>query len=88
MEPGGIVIRNSDGDLIATLCRPQLSVTQPILAELNVLWRALIFSLEIGITEVEFEGDALAVSREVKRSKAKYCLGYGWTSNRRYRVNV
>lgn len=33
----GIVAWNSDGDLLATLCRAQLHANQPVLVEIYVL---------------------------------------------------
>ncbi|XP_035551149.1 uncharacterized protein LOC118349712 [Juglans regia] len=54
----GIVVRDSKGEVIASLCGTKGSVTSPFIAELNALWRTMDFCSELGLQDVIIEGDA------------------------------
>lgn len=43
-----------------------------MVAELYGLWRALSFCIEISLNEVEFEGDALDLVREVNSTEMNF----------------
>ena len=61
---------------MASLCKPQIFVKSAILAEVHVLWRYLIFYLEIGLDEVIFEGNVLSVVKDVHKHQENW-VWYG-----------
>lgn len=73
----GIVIRDSRGEVIATLFNCEDHVTSQKIAEFNALRRALVLCAEIDIHAVVFEGDAKSIIEEinsVEESWAPYGL--------------
>lgn len=53
-----IIIRDSEGEVIASMCMPKKFVSNPALVELNVLERVVEFCMKLGLDYVVFEGDA------------------------------
>ncbi|KAF5456943.1 hypothetical protein F2P56_021090 [Juglans regia] len=60
----GMVMRDSEVELIASLSMPKFYVGSAKLAEIHALWRYVAFCSEVGLDAVTFEGDALSVIRE------------------------
>lgn len=63
---GWIIVRNWEGEMVASLCMPKKLINDPVMAEIVALDRAMELSLEIGLEHVIFEGDALAVIKDVQ----------------------
>ncbi|KAF5465990.1 hypothetical protein F2P56_015949 [Juglans regia] len=59
---GGIVIRNWDGELMAAAGWAKPSISNPLHAEAFVLERATTQSLELGLSQCIFEGNALVLN--------------------------
>ncbi|KAF5447234.1 hypothetical protein F2P56_032802 [Juglans regia] len=64
----GVVIRDNNGDLQATLVAPRDNIVSAFMAESVALLRAMELCQELGFNMVEFEGDAKAVVDAVKSS--------------------
>ncbi|XP_040994261.1 uncharacterized protein LOC121240796 [Juglans microcarpa x Juglans regia] len=62
----GIVVKDSKGEVIASLCGTQGSVTSPFIAEFNTLWRTMDLCSELGIQDVIIEGDAKVLINAIK----------------------
>ncbi|KAK8502385.1 hypothetical protein V6N12_046171 [Hibiscus sabdariffa] len=60
-----ILIRNSEGKLLAACTIPNLYVMNPEMAEALACDQALILSMELGLKRIEVEGDALVVISKV-----------------------
>ncbi|XP_042972892.1 uncharacterized protein LOC122304693 [Carya illinoinensis] len=61
----GVVIRDSSGEVLASLCCPRTKVQDAMVAEIYALWRAMKLCAELNFRKVQFEGDALAVVNAV-----------------------
>lgn len=70
----GIIIKDDRGDVLARLSSSLPFLSHPIVKECQTLLRALNFFLELGMQQVEFEGDALAVIEAIK--KESECLAW------------
>ncbi|XP_042969115.1 uncharacterized protein LOC122301804 [Carya illinoinensis] len=57
----GIIVRDSDGEILACLCLSVNYLLKPACAEAYALRRAMFFCLELGCTDAVFEGDSLMV---------------------------
>ncbi|XP_042944583.1 uncharacterized protein LOC122278459 [Carya illinoinensis] len=64
----GVVIRDSSGKIIASLCCPRTKVQDAIVAEVYALWRAMKLCAELNFRKVQFEGDTLSVMNAVNSS--------------------
>lgn len=62
--------------MLASLCMSKMKVNHPILAEMNALWRAMEFCIELNFSNVVFDGDALAVIEAVN-SRNEVWIWYG-----------
>lgn len=68
-----IVIRDVDGELIASISMPQQYVSQSVIAETHALWRAMVLCLEIGLDHyVIFETDALLIIKDVQHQEENW----------------
>lgn len=56
-----IIIRDNVGQMIACLNSFYSSIPNPLVAECEALWRAMLLCEEIGCDSVDFEGDAKQV---------------------------
>lgn len=63
----GIVIRDADGEILASVCSVRRNVDQPSLAESLALWRALEICNELAFSKVIMEGDAAVVINGVNK---------------------
>lgn len=63
----GIVIRNNIGAMIAAACDTKERVIQPDLDECFALLKAVKFSLELGLSNIILEGDALGIIHAVNK---------------------
>lgn len=61
----GVVIRDEEGEVLASLCMSKPQVTSPIIAETTTLWRAVKLCAELKIDKVLLEGDALGSLRQL-----------------------
>ncbi|XP_042983169.1 uncharacterized protein LOC122312591 [Carya illinoinensis] len=57
----GIIVRDSDGEILACLCISVNYLLKPACAKAYALRRAMFFCLELGCTNAVFEGDSLIV---------------------------
>ncbi|XP_059455324.1 uncharacterized protein LOC132185582 [Corylus avellana] len=57
----GVVIRNSDGDVVAVRCMTKQGLTNPLVAEAWAGVQALIFGREMDLNHIVLEGDAKIV---------------------------
>lgn len=57
----GIVIKDSNGDVLALISAPKYYVASPFIVESNALWKAMEMCNELGFRDVIFEGDAKAI---------------------------
>ncbi|XP_042953522.1 uncharacterized protein LOC122290063 [Carya illinoinensis] len=65
----GVVIRDSSGEIVASLCCPRTKVQDAMVAEVYALWRAMKLCVELNFKKVQFEGDALSVVKAVNSSE-------------------
>ncbi|XP_041001645.1 uncharacterized protein LOC121247346 [Juglans microcarpa x Juglans regia] len=68
----GVVIRDSCGEVLASLCCPKQNVVDPVVAEIYALWRAMKFCEELKFSMVQLEGDALSVVQAVNKEEASW----------------
>ena len=66
----GVIIRDSNGEVIATLSERILLPTTVMEVETLACRRAVTFALEVGIQDVTFEGDSLTVIRAINSGGA------------------
>jgi ribonuclease HI len=64
----GVVIRDSNGEVVATVSSPRNHITAPDIAEAVAALRAVTFCREVGFSKVVLEGDALQVVHALKSS--------------------
>lgn len=57
----GVVINDSIGEVLARLSLRAKSHSKSIVAKIAILRRAMVFCLELGFDQVQFEGDAQLV---------------------------
>lgn len=69
------MIRNWDGDQIASPILPKQFVNSLVVAEVIALERADDLCLEIGLNNVIFKGDTLSIIKAIKE-KEEGCLWY------------
>ncbi|XP_042972982.1 uncharacterized protein LOC122304783 [Carya illinoinensis] len=62
----GVVIRDSDGLFVVTLCSSMDLDTDPLLGEAVVARRATSFCAELGLNDIILEGDSLAMVKAVQ----------------------
>ncbi|KAF5441933.1 hypothetical protein F2P56_037100 [Juglans regia] len=65
----GIVFRDEDGEVLASVCDMKQHVNDPTLAESLALWRALEISnnLSFSFSELVFEGDAAVIIQKINK---------------------
>ncbi|XP_042984282.1 uncharacterized protein LOC122313374 [Carya illinoinensis] len=57
----GVVIRDGEGEVLVSLCKPSSYSVSAAVAEAEALWRAMLLCIELNFGEVVFEGDALGI---------------------------
>ncbi|XP_042944640.1 uncharacterized protein LOC122278525 [Carya illinoinensis] len=72
----GIIVRDSEGEILACLCSKLSIVVKAIVAEAYALRRALFFCLELGLQKVLLEGDSQVVVKDTN-SNADIWANYG-----------
>ncbi|XVF16185.1 hypothetical protein REPUB_Repub10bG0010000 [Reevesia pubescens] len=73
----GVAIRDCEGEVLALLSKRVKAPTDPYIAESIALLEALTFALEIGIRNVEVEGDSLLTVRAVESSGMDHSVAGG-----------
>lgn len=68
----GVVIRNSNGEVLASLAAPKASIIAPDTAEAMAALKAVSFSRDLGFTKVVLEGDALSVVQGLRSPGRNY----------------
>ena len=68
----GIVMRDSEGEVLVSLCVSKLNVGSPFVAETVALWRALTLCEELNVWEAVFEGDALGVIQAINSKEESW----------------
>jgi ribonuclease HI len=66
----GAVIRDETGLVVAAMAKRVRHVHDPLAVEEVALWRAIVFCREVGVSQVEFEGDSLGVVRAVNNGSS------------------
>ncbi|XP_023875934.1 uncharacterized protein LOC111988377 [Quercus suber] len=61
----GVVIRDEEGQLIATLCRKLYTPLGPLETEAKTMEVGIMFAREVGIRDVLFEGDSLVLNNAI-----------------------
>ncbi|XP_042973059.1 uncharacterized protein LOC122304861 [Carya illinoinensis] len=65
----GVVIRDRCGDVLASLCSCRWNVSNPVVAEVHALWRAMKLCEELKFSKVQLEGDAKSVINAVNNAE-------------------
>ncbi|XVF19088.1 hypothetical protein REPUB_Repub11eG0080100 [Reevesia pubescens] len=73
----GVAIRDSDGEVLALLSCKKWGLADPFVAECFALKEALKFALEIGIREVEVEGEYMLTVCAIKNSHVDHSIAAG-----------
>ncbi|KAF5468375.1 hypothetical protein F2P56_012531 [Juglans regia] len=68
----GVVVRNSSGNIIATLRTKKHLYPDPLLDEAFRALKMVQFGLELGLTHIIIEGDSLQVINNLRRDKEGY----------------
>ena len=63
----GVFIRNQNGEVRGAKVSSVIDAESSFCVEAKALVSAMVFSLEMGFTKVELEGDALAVIRKMAK---------------------
>ena len=66
----GIIIRDSNGEVIAAMSKRIRLPTTVMEVEMLVCRRAVTFAIEVGIQDITFEGDSLTVIRAINSGNA------------------
>lgn len=61
----GVILRDSAGDILASLCQSYHCAVQPCVAEAHALRRAMEFCEELGFSNVSFEGDSQSIIQAI-----------------------
>ncbi|XP_035540209.1 uncharacterized protein LOC118344201 [Juglans regia] len=61
----GIIVRDNNGNVLASMTSQRRYIVSPFLAECNAMWRAMELCKKLGFQEVSFEGDARSVIEAV-----------------------
>ncbi|XP_042969068.1 uncharacterized protein LOC122301750 [Carya illinoinensis] len=64
-----VVIKDSAGCIIATLCSPKSVCSNPLLGEAAAALRALTFCAELGVKQIILEVDSFTVVNSIKRKE-------------------
>ncbi|KAF5441808.1 hypothetical protein F2P56_036977, partial [Juglans regia] len=67
-----VVIRDRCGEVLASLCCPKQNVADPAVAEIYALWRAMKLCVELNLSMVQLDGDALSVVQAVNNNAASW----------------
>jgi ribosomal protein S4E len=62
----GILIRDHDGAVVAAQCSTKSHVTDPLIAEIIVVWITAHFITQKGFRNVIFEGDSMGVVKSLQ----------------------
>ncbi|XP_042942660.1 uncharacterized protein LOC122276827 [Carya illinoinensis] len=68
----GVVMRDEKRDVLVSLCSQKKYVRDPLVVEMQALWRAMKLCAELNMTRVIFEGDALNVIRAVNNPDSSW----------------
>ncbi|KAF5477506.1 hypothetical protein F2P56_004140 [Juglans regia] len=69
MKGVGIIVRDEVGEVMLSLCGSDPGLCNPVVAELQALWRALKLCAELQWNKVIFKGDALGIIQAVNRKE-------------------
>lgn len=72
----GVIVKNSLGEVFATLSSSKKHITDPIIVETSATLRAAIFCLELGLQMIELKSDALQIVQALQRDGINLSL-YG-----------
>lgn len=62
----GIIVRDSNGEILACVSTSKSFSSQPILAECLALWQTIEFCDKLGLLTIQLEGDVQAIVNAVK----------------------
>ncbi|XVE95529.1 hypothetical protein REPUB_Repub02eG0105300 [Reevesia pubescens] len=82
----GVTIRDSSSDVLALLLSKIRGFACPFLAECLALKESLNFSLEIGIRDIEVEGDSMLMVYAVKNSQVDHSIAGGIVESIKFQV--
>jgi ribonuclease HI len=69
----GVILRDCNGEVLATLSAPKEYITAPDIAEATATLRAVYFCQELGFHQVILEGDALLVVQALNTGGTNWC---------------
>lgn len=70
----GVIVRDGAGEVIGVLCEKVAQALGAAEMEALAVRRALKFACEIGISDIEFEGDALTIISAMNDQRDLFCL--------------
>ncbi|XP_040998121.1 uncharacterized protein LOC121244147 [Juglans microcarpa x Juglans regia] len=65
----GVIVRNSEGSVMASLCSSMDLIPDPLLAEAVATRRASSFCVELGLQHIILEGDSLSVVKAIQHKE-------------------
>jgi ribonuclease HI len=69
----GVIIRDAEGLVVASLCSTVPSITDPPTAEAIAAWKAAELCHALGLQRVILEGDALAIVQGLRQEAPSWC---------------
>ncbi|GLT53638.1 hypothetical protein SLA2020_268960 [Shorea laevis] len=68
-----VIIRNSEGLVLSSLCSTLSFITDPVIAEAVAAWKAANLCQALGFQRVILEGDALAIVQALQQTMPSWC---------------
>ena len=69
----GVIARDHEGRVLAMQCSTRRHIDTPTKAEMLAVWNAVILGVQLGVTYLELEGDAMEVVQGI--NSMRHCLG-------------
>lgn len=69
----GVIIRDAEGLVLASLCSTLPSITNPTIAEAIAAWKAAELCHAMGLQRVILEGDALTIVQGLQQETPSWC---------------
>lgn len=63
----GVLARNAEGVVVASLCTTLPSISDPVVAETMALWRAVSLCRELEFPAIHLEGDSLELVQTMQQ---------------------
>jgi hypothetical protein len=69
----GVIIKNSEGAVLASLCTTVPFISNPTIVEAIAAWKAANLCYDLGFQRVIMEGDALVVVQALQQNAPSWC---------------